>query len=137
MGKPRYRWWRYIRNVIQAYPCLKKEHDDLLRQSVTASASGMPGAGGPSRGTEDVALRTLPGLEQREYDAVRMAIDATKLMENGRQRLMIIEYFYWKEGYTLAGASMRAGYSVDRGKQLHGEFVRLVAKFYGFEVQKK
>ena len=137
MEKRRPIWWLYIRNVIREYPNLKKEYDALHQQSVTAGSSGMPVSGGENRGTENVALRTLPGLKQREYDAVRMAIEATKLMANGRQRLMVIEYFHWRKGHTLEGASMRSGYSVDRGKQIHGDFVRLVAKFYGFEVEEK
>ena len=132
MSKPRYRWWGYIRNVIRAYPELKKEYEELHQQSVTANTSGMSGGNGVSRGTENVALRELPRTKQKEYDAVFQAIEITRKMPNGIQRLQIIDLVYWKRTHTVEGAAMKCGYSVDRGKQLHGDFVRLVAKCYGF-----
>ena len=125
MSKPRYRWWGYIRNVIRAYPELKKEYEELHQQSVTANTSGMSGGNG-------LSLRELPKTKQKEYDAVSRAIEITKRMPNGIQRLQIIDLVYWKRTHTVEGAAMKVGYSVDRGKQLHGEFVRLVAKCYGF-----
>ena len=131
MSKPRYRWWGYIRNVIRAYPELKKEYDALHQQSVTANLSGMPGSGSVSRGTENIATRELPPTKQKEYDAVRQAIEITHRMPTGAARLRIIELVYWKRTHTVEGAAMKAGYSTDRGKQMHGEFVRLVAKCYG------
>ena len=131
MSKPRYKWWGYIRGVVRAYPELKKEYEELHLQSLTAGMSGMPGSGGVSRKTEDIAVRELPYTKQREYESVRRAIETTKAMPNGSQRLRIIEMVYWKRSHTVEGASIRVGYSPDRGKQLHGDFIRLVAKNYG------
>lgn len=132
MSKPRYRWWGYIRQVILAYPELKKEYDALHQQSVTANMSGMPGGGQASRGTENIAIREMPHTKQKEYDAVRKAIEITQRMPNGSSRLRMIEFVYWKSvRFTVEGAAMKVGYSPDRGKQIHGEFVRLVAKCYG------
>lgn len=131
MSKPRYKWWGYIRGVVRAYPDLRREYEELHQQSITAGMSGMPGASGVSRKTEDIAVRELPYTKQREYEAVRRAIETTKTMQNGLQRLRIIELVYWKRSHTVEGAAMRVGYSVDRGKQLHGDFIRLVAKNYG------
>ena len=131
MSKPRYRWWGYVRNVIRAYPDLKKEYEYLHEQSVTANLFGMPGTGGVSRGTENIAVRELPKTKQREYDAVTKAIEITGRLPNGKQVLRIIELVYWKRTHTVEGAAMKSGYSVDRGKQLHGDFIRLVAKHYG------
>ena len=131
MSKPRYKWWGYIRGVVRAYPELKREYEELHQQSITSGISAMPSGGGVSRGTEDIAVRELPYTKQREYEAVRRAIEATKRMTNGAQRLRIIELVYWKRSHTVEGAAMRVGYSTDRGKQLHGEFIRLVAKNYG------
>lgn len=131
MSKPRYPWWGFARNMIRVYPARKKEYEQLHEPSVTANMSGMPGGGGVSRGTEDIAIRELPKAQQREYEAVRRAIEATKLLPNGAQRLRIIELVYWKRSHTVEGAAMRVGYSEDRGKQLHGDFVRLVGKMYG------
>ena len=131
MSKPRYRWWGYIRNVIRAYPELKKEYESIHQQSVTANMSGMPAGGSASRGTENIAIRELPRVKQKEYDAVKSSIDQTLLLPNGLLRIRIIELVYWKRTHTVEGAAMKAGYSVDRGKQIHGDFVRLVAKNYG------
>ena len=87
MSKPRYKWWGYIKNVIRAYPGLKKEYDALHEQSVTANTSGMPGGGEVSRGTENIAIRELPYTKQREYEAVRRAVEQTNMLKNGDQRL--------------------------------------------------
>ena len=131
MSKPRYRWWGYVRNVIRAYPDLKREYEALHTQSITANLSGMPGSGSVSRGTENIAIRELPRTKQREYDAVTSAIEITGRMPNGKQVLRIIDLVYWKRTHTVEGAAMKSGYSADRGKQLHGDFIRLVAKYYG------
>lgn len=131
MGKPRYPWWGYARNMIRAYPARKREYEELHEQSITASMSGMPGGGGVSRGTEDIAIRELPATKQREYEAVKRAVETTLQLPNGSQRVKIIDLVYWKRSHTVEGAAMRVGYSTDRGKQIHGEFVRLVARNYG------
>ena len=131
MSKTRYKWWGYIKAVIRAYPSLKKEYEELHEQSITAKMSSVPGGGGVSRGTEDIAIRELPYTKQREFEAVRRAIEATKRLEGGDRRVMIIDLVYWKNSHTLAGAAMKAGYSYDRAKQLHRDFIVTVAKHYG------
>jgi hypothetical protein len=131
MSKPRYKWWGYIKNVIRSYPDLKMEYDLLHEQSVTPNMSGMPGSSDVSRGTETIAIKELPKTKQMEYDAVSRAIETTKHIANGQERLKIINLVYWKKTHTVEGAAMNVGYSVDRGKQIHGEFIRLVAKYYG------
>lgn len=135
MSKPRYLWWDYIRKVIRAYPERKKEYEELHRQSVTANLSGMPGSISVLRGTENIAIRELPRTKQKEYDSVKQAIKLTQKMHNGNQRLKMIEYIYWKNTkYTVEGAAEKVGYSSDRGKQIHGDFVRLVAECYGYDL---
>lgn len=131
MSKPRYRWWGYIKNVIRAYPELKKEYEELHEQSVTANASGMPGGGGISRGTESIAIRELPYTKQREYEAVRRAVGYTLSYPNGKERVEIISLMYWKCSHTLAGAALKVGYSYDSAKRIHKDFVIAVAAFYG------
>lgn len=131
MSKPRYPWWGYARNMIRVYPARKREYEELHQQSMTAQMTGMPGGGGVSRATENIAVRELPYTKQREYEAVKRAVEITMSFPNGSQRMKIIDLVYWKRSHTVEGAAMKAGYSPDRGKQLHGEFVRLVAKFYG------
>ena len=78
MSSPRYGWWSYAKAMIRSYPQLHREHEALHSQKITASISGMPGGGGASRTTEDIALRKLPGTKQAEHDAVAKAIELTK-----------------------------------------------------------
>lgn len=132
MSKPRYKWWQYVKNMIRDYPGLQKEYEDLHQQSITANMSGMPSGGnGISRGTEDIAIRELPYTKQREYEAVRRAVEHTKRFKNGKERLSIIDLMYWKNSHTLAGAGLKVGYGYDRARQIHKEFVVAVATYYG------
>ena len=131
MSKPRYPWWQYAKNIIRQYPALKKMHDKLHRQSITPSTSGIQGGGGVSRGTENTALRTLPGKKQLELDAVQQAIEATARLTTGNDRLKMIDIVFWKESHTLSGAAYAIGISYDTAINYHGDFIMLVAYFRG------
>lgn len=131
MSTPRYIWWSYAKAMIRQYPSLKKEYEDLHQQNVTASMTGMPGGGYASRTTEKVALRQLPAIKQREFDAVDMAIQVTRKMPNGRDRMKVISLVYWKEGLTIEGAAQRIPCSKETAWRYHRDFVRLVGKKYG------
>lgn len=109
MSKPRYRWWSYARAMVREYPELAKKYN----QPVTASCPGMP------------------STEQREYEAVRRAIEKTKQYKNGRDRLSVIGLVLWKKSHTIAGAALTVPCHEDTAKQWHGEFIRLVAKNMG------
>lgn len=135
MSKPRYPWWGYARNMIRMYPTRKKELEELRTQSITANNSGMPGAGGVSRGVENIALRELPKSKQRELEAVQAAVDATLAQPNGNLKVKVIELVYWKRSHTLEGAGYYVGYSYKATRKLHGDFVRLVGKCYGFDME--
>ena len=127
MSRPRYRWWQYVKNVIRAYPELKREYDALHEQAVTANVSGMPGGGGTSRGVEAVALRELPKQKQREFEAVRKTIAITERMKTGRERLKMIDMVFWRKSHTLTGAAMALNISYDTAIDYHGDFIMLVA----------
>lgn len=131
MSKPRYIWWSYAKAMIRQYPHLKKEYEDIHEQKITASISGMPGGGGASRATENITLRQLPGIKQREFDAVDLAVRYTKNMPNGKDRLKIISLVYWKECITIDGAAQRIPCSKETAWRYHRDFVRLVGKSYG------
>lgn len=132
MSKPRYPWWGYVKNMIRAYPSHKLEYEALHTQSMAIDMSGMPrGGGGASRTLENLAIRELPATKQREYEAVRRAVEAIRKLQNGKEWNMIIDLVYWKNSHTLAGAAAAVGYSEDRVKQLHGDFIRMVARNYG------
>lgn len=132
MSKTRYRWWGYIKNVIRAYPELKKEYDALHQQSVTANLSGMPGSGSVSRGTENIATRELPRTKQKEYDAVRKAIETTQRTPMAKDVLTIIDLCYWKKKYKkLEDAAWEANVSYMTARRYHWRFLMEVAKNCG------
>ena len=132
MSKPRYDWWPYVKGMIRRYPALKEQHEDLHSTSVVANYSGMPrGGGGGGRGLESAAIRELPSTKQREYEAVRRAISTTERYPNGRDRLKIVKLVLWDRSHTLEGAALMVPCSGITAKRWHGEFIILVAKYYG------
>ena len=131
MSKPRYIWWSYAKAMVRQYPDLKREYEDLHRQKVTASMTGMPGGGSASRTTEMVTTRQLSPVKQREYDAVDQAVKKTRRMKNGHDRLLIISLVYWKDQLTIEGAALRIPCSKETAWRYHRDFVRLVGKCHG------
>ena len=131
ISKPRYKWWSYMKAVIRNYPTLCEKLSDIQSTSVTASLSGMPRSGRLKREAEEAALRQLPQVEQKEYDAVKRAIEATERYKNGRERLYIIDLVFWKRTHTLEGAALMVPCSYKTARAWHGEFIRMVASCYG------
>ena len=131
MSKPRYDWWGYVKGMIRRYPSLKEEYNNLHTQSVTAQYSGMPGGGGSGRALEEIAIRELPATRQREYEAVRRAVDLTRRMKNGGDRLKIIDLVFWKQTHTLAGAALTIPCHYNTAQRYHEFFIEAVAKAYG------
>lgn len=127
MSKPRYRWWGYVKNVIRAYPDLKREYDALHEQSITANTSGARGSGGGNRGLEAIVMRELPKPKQRELDAVRSTIQLTERLRTGKDRLKLIDMVFWKGTHTLSGAALALNISYDTAVDYHGDFIMLVA----------
>lgn len=135
MQKPRYRWWRFIRRVIRAYPALKSEYEELHRQSLAADITGMPRGHSAGRTVESIALRQLSPDDQKDYDAVTQAIEIIKLRPDGERRLALIRYVYWYEKeHTVGHAAPVLGISEATAKRWHGDFVKLVAIQRGFHV---
>ena len=133
MSKPRYGWWSYAKHMVRQYPELKKEYDLLHNQRITAEMTGMPGTKAVSRSTEKTAIRELPPARQREYDAVRKAIEKTKQMRTGRERLAVVEIVLMKGTHNIAGAAMKIHVSQVTANRYHSDFVRLVGFCYGLE----
>ena len=130
MSKPRYRWWTYVKGIIRDYTAMKSEYEDLHSTSMTANYSGMP-RGGSGRSLESVAIRELPRTSQREYEAVRRAIETTERYKNGGDRLYVIQLVYWWRSHTIEGAALMVPCHEQTAKNWHGEFVRLVASNLG------
>lgn len=133
MSTPRYGWWPYAKNMVRAYPGLQEEWRNIHEQSITSACSGMPHNGGASRTVETIAARQMPKGRQKEFDAVSRAIELTKLMDNGAERMELIRLVHWKKSHTIAGAARSLHCSEETAKRWHGSFIRLVGKCYGFE----
>ena len=131
ISKPRYKWWSYIKAVIREYPAHRERLQAAQSTSTVASISGMPHSPNVSRQTEQAALKQLPQVEQKEYDAVKKAIEATERYKNGRERLYVIDLVFWKRTHTLEGAALMVPCSYKTARAWHGEFIRMVASCYG------
>ena len=135
MSKPRYIWWGMVRHMIRMYPKLHKDLRDLRQQNTTAQLSGMPGGGGSARTLENVALRQLPSDNQQIHDAVDVAVNGYRLRRDGEEQLQLISLMYWiAKPMPMASAALRLHISEATAKRWHGEFVRSVARAYGFKV---
>ena len=135
MSKPRYRWWGFAQNMIRDYPGLKKNLAVLHQQNTTADNSGMPKGGGGGRTVESIVLRQLPQDDQKVYDAVTRAVEITQLRDDGEDHMKLIHLMYWAEKpITAKAASVRLHISDVTAKRWHGDFVRLVGKCYGYNV---
>ena len=134
MSSPQYGWWSYAKYLTRAYPALKKEYDALRSQHLTADPSQIHVCtGAASRSTENIALRQLPPARQADYDAVTKAIEQTKRLKTGSDRLKLIDMVFWKQSHTLDGAAYAIGYSYEQGKLYHRDFLRLVGFNRGLE----
>ena len=131
MSKPRYDWWSYVKGMIRRYPELRRRYGALREGRLTADYSGMPRGGGDGRAVEGLAIRELPSTSQREYEAVRRAVETTEHYRNGQERLKVIELVLWKKTHNLQGAALQIPCHVDTAKVWHGDFIRLVASYYG------
>lgn len=130
MSKPRFNWWGTAMNIIRDYPQRKQDHDALKAQKITADISGMPRGGGTSRVVEGLALRQLPYQEQKEYDAVRRALERTRRMKEGDMRCQVVKLAFWR-GMTVPEIAMQVHESERTARRYRWEFVLLVGKEYG------
>lgn len=133
MSKPRYWWWGSIQNALRAYPKLKQRYEtpDAALTARYAEVVGHDSA--PGRTTETAALQRLYDGDYKVYLAIKAAVEETEQMETGQARLAIIELIYWKRYWkTIEGAAYEVGYSKDRAKEMHTEFIRLVGHHMGY-----
>lgn len=137
MSKPRYRWWGYVKNVIRAYPELKKAA--LGQPSVSLIAKygpTIPSGGGEGRPVESVAVKRLTNDDAREYEAVRKAVQDEEKRSDASAKLKIIELVYWKRSHTLWGAGREVGYSYRQTRRMHEQFIHAVAANLGLKEKK-
>ena len=133
MSKPRYGWWSYAKYLTRIYPALKQEYDDLRDQRITADTARISNRTSVSRTTENATMRQLPPARQADYDAVAKAIERTKLLRTGPERLALIDMVFWKKSHSLDGAAYTLGYSDSTAKRFHRDFLQLVGLYRGLE----
>lgn len=76
-------------------------------------------------------LRRYPNrVNENERKAIELAIEHTKTLETGKDRMAVIEMVYFKKTHTLVGASMKVNCSERTAQRYHGDFIRTVASNY-------
>lgn len=68
--------------------------------------------------------RCLPN----EKEAVESAIETTKMVDTGEERLKIIDMVFLKRSHTLEGAAMAAHISNRTAQRWHADFIREVGR---------
>lgn len=131
MSHPRYDWWGYCKGMIKRYPLLAAEREALRDPNLIADYSGQPRGGSPGNPTAQGACRTLPGVKEREYQAVADAIRITMKERDGKDRLKLIELMFWARSHTLQGAADVIPTSYMTARRWHAEFIRNVARQFG------
>ena len=75
--------------------------------------------------------RSCQGVALKERQAVRAAIDQTRDMESGTERLQVIDLVFFKQTHTLEGAALMVPCSYDTAQKYHAQFIKLVARNFG------
>ena len=72
--------------------------------------------------------KELTGLALCEFEAVRLAVEETERMPNGRARLQVVEMVLWKRTHTLDGAALQIPCGYETAKRWLQGFIRATAK---------
>ena len=131
MSKPRFKWWGYVKAVVRAYPRHLQELREKSDPHITpACGSAIPKTSGTRRATECAALCTLRRDDQKELEAVEMAIKrTTAIYKNAAERLRLIDMVFWKQTHNLTGAALALYVSYETAQRWHKEFIQTVAVF--------
>lgn len=125
-------YWAGAIEAVEKYPERMQRLADLRSQKITASVSGMPGGGGASRTTEDVALRQLPPAQQKDCEAVSLALAEMRKRSYGKEFMKMVQMRYWqKPTPTLEMIGERLHYSESTMRRWNKDFIRFVLKFRG------
>lgn len=73
----------------------------------------------------------IQGKALEEQIAVQKAIDQTLLLENGKERMQVIELVFFRQTHTLEGAAQIVPCSDRTARRWHTDFIKLVAREYG------
>nr|DAF15346.1 MAG TPA: hypothetical protein [Caudoviricetes sp.] len=132
VSRPRYWWYRNVCAAIGQFPALRDRIDDLGRQSVTASVSGMPHGSGVGRPVEGAALRAVCAREYDDYIAVQRAIETAEEWEDGEMVLDIVKMWHWLrvKNFDYIADTLHIGRGTAQRK--NSKFVYEVAKNMGY-----
>ena len=119
--------------MIRLYPERVAELRRRQEASVTANYNAMPGGSEASRTTEELGTVSLGRAVDREVEAVRRAIEETRRLRDGAERLHLVELIFWKKTHTLTGACDACHVSERTGRQWHTEFIHRVARDFELE----
>ena len=75
--------------------------------------------------------RYIHAAALREQSAVQKAIDQTEAMDNGTERLQVIDLVFFKQTHTLEGAALMVPCSYDTAQKYHAQFIKAVARNFG------
>lgn len=73
----------------------------------------------------------LKGNEKREIEAVQKAIEKTKTLASGEERIALVDIIFWKRTHTIQGAAMVLHLSERTAQRYHSDFIREVARQFG------
>ena len=73
----------------------------------------------------------IQGNALKERQAVQQAVDETAQMENGEERLQVIDLVFFRQTHTLEGAAMMIPCSYMTARRWHNDFIKKVARNYG------
>ena len=77
---------------------------------------------------KSMVKRYPDNVNDDERKAVDAAIEATRQLQNGDVRLMVIDLMYFKGTHQMEGAAQMVHYSYDRVKTWHADFIWEVGK---------
>lgn len=117
--------------MIRRYPELLAQAEALKLPPMTAQTTGLPHGGRVSDPTAAAALRELPPVNRLELEAVRAALEETRRLPDGDERIEMIRLVFWSRTHTLAGAALRLHRGERTVREWHRTFIRLAAKKYG------
>lgn len=133
MSTARNDWWSCAIRMVRNYPARKAEYEALHIQSIVSENSGMPKGGNASRTTENIALREMPPMKQREYEAVSRAVEITLLLPSGEERMELIRRMYWHgKKLRIRDVVYNLHISDKTGERWHSSFIRLVGQCIGY-----
>ena len=133
MSNTRNDWWSSVTRMVRNYPARKAEYEALHSQSLVADMTGMPKGGSASRATENIALREMLPMKQQEYEAVTRAIEITRMLPNGEERLKLMRRMYWQGKKLRIDDVIREIHIAEAtGKRWHASFIRLVGQCVGY-----